>query len=216
MLTRRVTIGAAVRYVAEETGYSPDIVYRWRQGHSRPTDETLVQLVQLGQAANLERAWGVALFTAAGSSATQADALWEPREERDIPHNMPAPGYTRFIGRADELAHLLAYLSPERGAHLISVDGIGGVGKTALTLEAAYRCLRASRAAADHGPVPTFDAIIFVSAKRRPCSPHTASCCATKPSAPCKTCSTKSPASSTARKSPASRRKSSRPPHAAP
>ena len=172
MLTRRVTIGAAVRYVAEETGYSPDMVYRWRQGRSRPTDETLAQLARLGQAANLERAWGVALFTAADCPATQADALWGPREERDIPHNLPAPGYIRFIGRADELAHLLAYLSPERGAHLISVDGIGGVGKTALTLEAAYRCLRASRAAADHGSIPTFDALIFVSAKQTLLTSH--------------------------------------------
>lgn len=172
MLTRCVTIGAAVRYVASETGYSPDMVYRWRQGRSRPTDETLAQLARLGQAANLERAWGVALFTAADCPATQADALWGPREERDIPHNLPAPGYIHFIGRADELAHLLAYLSPERGAHLISVDGIGGVGKTALTLEAAYRCLRASRAAADHGPIPTFDAIIFVSAKQTLLTPH--------------------------------------------
>ncbi|WP_017720782.1 NB-ARC domain-containing protein [Kamptonema formosum] len=84
---------------------------------------------------------------------------------RRIPHNLPAPTYTAFIGRNEEMRRLLQLLSPEHSAHMITVDGIGGVGKTALVVEAAYRCLKASREKLLG--IPTFDAIIFTSAKQQ-------------------------------------------------
>jgi tetratricopeptide (TPR) repeat protein len=74
--------------------------------------------------------------------------------------------YTTFIGRQSELKRLLELLSHRHSAHLISVDGIGGVGKTTLVLEAAYRCLQASLSPADSS-VPKFKAIIFTSAKQQ-------------------------------------------------
>jgi len=95
-----------------------------------------------------------------------------PHLLRPVLHNLPAPTCTAFIGRTDELTRLLELLSPNHAAHLISVDGVGGVGKTSLVLEAAYRCLRASQncSVAFQGQsqtpvVPTFDVIIFTSAK---------------------------------------------------
>jgi transcriptional regulator with XRE-family HTH domain/tetratricopeptide (TPR) repeat protein len=94
---------------------------------------------------------------------------WEREVFRRIPHNLPAPTYTAFIGRTKEMSRLLELLSPDHSAHIITVDGIGGVGKTALVLEAAYRCLKASR---DNLPgIPTFDAIIFTSAKQQYLTP---------------------------------------------
>lgn len=80
-----------------------------------------------------------------------------------IRHNLPAPSCTAFIGREEEINRLLGLLSPTNGAHLISVDGIGGVGKTSLVVECAYRCLQAGYN--NHLSIPTFDIIIFVSAK---------------------------------------------------
>ena len=59
--------------------------------------------------------------------------------------NLPSRECTTFIGRQKELTRLLELLSFDHSAHLISVDGIGGVGKTTLVLEAAYRCLQVSR-----------------------------------------------------------------------
>jgi len=55
-------------------------------------------------------------------------------------------------------------LSGAHAAHIITIDGIGGVGKTALIIEAAYRCLEAIH---DEGilGIPRFEAIIFTSAK---------------------------------------------------
>ncbi|MBO3461513.1 tetratricopeptide repeat protein [Aetokthonos hydrillicola Thurmond2011] len=83
-----------------------------------------------------------------------------------VRHNLPAPSCTTFVGREEEIARLLELLSPSHSAHLVSVDGIGGVGKTTLVLEAAYRCLHASYNNEAFLGLPTFDTIIFTSAKQ--------------------------------------------------
>ncbi|MBC1224545.1 AAA family ATPase [Nostoc sp. UCD121] len=86
-------------------------------------------------------------------------------QRRDIPHNLPAPTYTQFIGREADMKKLLERLSSVHGAHMITVHGIGGVGKTALVLAAAYLCLKASNE--NVYDAPKFDAIIFTSAKQQ-------------------------------------------------
>ncbi|NER37047.1 MAG: RNA polymerase subunit sigma-24 [Oscillatoria sp. SIO1A7] len=68
---------------------------------------------------------------------------------------MPAPDRTAFVGYQEQLAHLLELLSPWHRAHRISIEGIGGAGKTTLILEAAYRSLAQSQ----------FEAIVFTSAQ---------------------------------------------------
>ncbi|WP_205369664.1 AAA family ATPase [Thermoleptolyngbya sp. PKUAC-SCTB121] len=82
-----------------------------------------------------------------------------------ILENLPAPTSTAFIGREAEIERLLHLLSPDHAAHLISIAGIGGVGKTSLAVECARRCLAASRNPQTYPNVPTFNALIFVSAK---------------------------------------------------
>jgi LuxR family glucitol operon transcriptional activator len=86
-------------------------------------------------------------------------------KSRSIPQNLPSPTYTEFIGREADMKKLLERLSPDHGAHMITVHGIGGVGKTALVLEAAYLCLKASRE--NLVGLPRFDVIIFTSAKQQ-------------------------------------------------
>ncbi len=70
-----------------------------------------------------------------------------------IPENLPrrAP----FFGRDKDMDIALRALSPEDRTWGVLVDGIGGIGKSALAVEAAYRCKEKS----------LFDAFIFVSAK---------------------------------------------------
>ena len=70
-------------------------------------------------------------------------------------HNLPAPDRSAFVGYQEQLAHLLELLSPSHQAHRISIEGIGGAGKTTLILEAADRCLVEGQ----------FEAIIFTSAQ---------------------------------------------------
>jgi LuxR family glucitol operon transcriptional activator len=82
-------------------------------------------------------------------------------------HNLPT-NHTNLVGRHKQIDQLLTLLSFNHDTHLISIEGIiSGVGKTALVLEVAHRCLEASCLAEVTPNVPTFDAIIFTSAKQR-------------------------------------------------
>lgn len=60
-----------------------------------------------------------------------------------------------FFGRADELSKVLRALGPNDRSWGIVLDGIGGIGKTTLAVEAAYQALDAR----------LFESVTFVSAK---------------------------------------------------
>jgi tetratricopeptide (TPR) repeat protein len=77
-----------------------------------------------------------------------------------IPDNLPrrAP----FFGRDREMTTVLRALSPEDRTWGVLLDGIGGIGKSALAVEAAYRCKEKG----------SFDAFIFVSAKQNLLDPR--------------------------------------------
>ncbi|XWK89094.1 MAG: NB-ARC domain-containing protein [Phormidium sp.] len=92
--------------------------------------------------------------------------LTKAQSPKTIYQNLPAKEYNTFVGRQAELKRLMELLSYEHSAHLISVDGIGGVGKTTLVLEAAYQCLTAIKREDNAAKIPTFEAIIFTSAKQ--------------------------------------------------
>lgn len=169
-LTKGWRIGRSVAEVAERTDYAEATVYRWRQGRLCPPEKALENLIRMGEEeAGLDRIWGESLLRAAcyPDATRLVDEIWGLKEIRPVPTNLPYPGHTVFVGRQAEMVRLMELLSPAHQAYLISVDGIGGVGKTALVLEAAYRCLRASTGEVPSPRIPTFDAIVFASAKQQ-------------------------------------------------
>lgn len=85
--------------------------------------------------------------------------------ETTLRHNLPARDYERFVGRHDELAQLRRLLLPypKSRYHLVTIDGIGGIGKSALALETAWRLAEGEAAAPE---AERFAAIVWVSAKR--------------------------------------------------
>lgn len=93
-------------------------------------------------------------------SARPAGPAGRPRHS-----NLPARPYARFVGRGDELKQIHQRLRPHPQSthHTIIVDGIGGIGKSALALEAAYFY---ADHYADLPPQERFEAIIWASAKR--------------------------------------------------
>lgn len=80
-------------------------------------------------------------------------------------HNLPQPDYGRFVGREAEMSQVVRILRPyPHSQHaLVTIDGIGGIGKSALALEVAHRYLRNFDRIP---PEERFEAIIWASAKQ--------------------------------------------------
>lgn len=76
-----------------------------------------------------------------------------------VPNNLPRR--TSFFGRKREMETVMRALSPEDRTWGVLVDGIGGIGKTSLAVEAAHRC--------DESRL--FEAFVFVSAKQNALAP---------------------------------------------
>jgi len=94
-----------------------------------------------------------------------------------LPKQRLPPQTNEFLGRKSDLEKLLQFMSLDYRAPIITVSGMGGVGKTALVLQAAYLCLEYRYLHETRGDLrllstpdlevlpPQFEAVIFVSAK---------------------------------------------------
>lgn len=83
-----------------------------------------------------------------------------PRLRDKLPRRM---GHGSFVGRRTELGEVLRDLDDPRWP-VVSIEGMAGVGKSTLAIEAAYQCL-----AGDDCAIETpFEAAVWVTAKERP------------------------------------------------
>jgi tetratricopeptide (TPR) repeat protein len=156
-----------LRCVAESLWHLEPLRPMYELQMQRLSVERATEMVQelRGMRADVQGAM-MALVQAIGEQqkrlpAPDRSALPEPKK---VYHNLPQPDYGTFIGREKELAqvHRILRPYPHSQEHLVTIDGIGGIGKSALTLEVAHRYLR------DYDRLPPeerFDAIIWTSAK---------------------------------------------------
>ena len=95
----------------------------------------------------------------------------EPIETTKRPyHNLPKRPYKSLVGRKDKLNILLERISSNFHERIITITGIGGVGKTSLALEAAYHCLSNENSLKIPDSI-FFDVIVFSSARLTTLSP---------------------------------------------
>jgi LuxR family glucitol operon transcriptional activator len=100
---------------------------------------------------------------ASGNLTPASRPLVSPR----LPHNLPSKSYHVYgslLGRDEDKKRVIQAL--ESRYPLISIEGMGGVGKSSLALEVADSCLRNPANSANH-PI-SFDYIVWISAKDRP------------------------------------------------
>ena len=83
-----------------------------------------------------------------------------PEREPPALHNLPRPNFLNFIGREDEIREIMETLEHER-AWVVSIEGIGGVGKTALAQKVALDLV----SQAYRTDEPRWKFIIWMSAK---------------------------------------------------
>jgi tetratricopeptide (TPR) repeat protein len=89
--------------------------------------------------------------------------LAAPLASSPIPHNLPPR--SEFVGRQAEKARVHEALCSR--SYLVSIAGIGGIGKTSLALEVAYECLQATREHKPNGDIAPFEGFIWTTAKDR-------------------------------------------------
>lgn len=75
------------------------------------------------------------------------------REKTDLPSSLPRRPY--FVGREQEIKAILQSLNPNSRTFIIGIEGIGGVGKSALAIEVSHRCIEAD----------LFESVVWISAK---------------------------------------------------
>lgn len=150
-------LGRLVSHHARENNFA--FVARWGdawQKFGQPTEEAycelLIALHETGDLEGMERAYerAVADYPVSLSIERGYRALKKPRIRQNLP---PLPAH--FIGRHAVLTTLIGHLS-NPSTKLITIYGMGGVGKSALALQAAHH-------AAQNLPRVFVDGIFWVS-----------------------------------------------------
>ena len=163
-----------LKCLAEELWHLPQLAPVYSLQFQRITAESAreqvaIQKAQLQALASLGAGVREALLQLTGAIAEQkllpaGDGPALPPSPK-VYHNLPQPDYGEFVGREQEFQQVLNILRPYPHSQypLVTVDGIGGIGKSALALEVAYHYLQnAGSLAAEE----RFDAIIWTSAKQ--------------------------------------------------
>ena len=107
------------------------------------------QPLHLINSATMERE-AIARYTKQIESLTSGG---KEREKSSLMASLPRRPF--FVGRENELNSVIQSLQPNSRTFIIGIEGIGGVGKSALAIEVSYRCIEKE----------LFESVIWISAK---------------------------------------------------
>ena len=149
------SIGDTHDYVAEEIGYSSTALHTWRRGEHLPnTPETVERLAFIFvQQGGFDQVW-VSRFLKAAQFESQEriealnqelfgqTVLIEPNVTPTALLYIPQKTYYELIGRDDELNEAITKLNTLHQYPVLSIVGLGGMGKTALAHRIVDLCQR--------------------------------------------------------------------------
>ena len=134
--------------IGRDTGGSP--LAHWRRGNVPASSTELEVLVrEIVKRGDLEKSWVEQLYAATEYSAKAICAVLFPESEtspglsRTI-HALPGKDYRQLVGREQLINKVITILASPDTLNMVSIDGQGGIGKTALALDIADLCQRRS------------------------------------------------------------------------
>ncbi len=148
---------SSIGIVQDELGYALGrnggrAIEYWRQGNiPNKIDDIHLLVKELNQRGGLETLQNDQFFKAAGFVIEQSDEVSGQKEKtnQDDVFSLPASSlkyvpqnnFHQLVGRQIELDQVLKYFARDRGNKIVGIDGMGGIGKTALSLEIVNQCL---------------------------------------------------------------------------
>lgn len=152
--------------LGKEIGVSVWTIYKWRKGTSIPNDDRTISLLARAciHRGRMDRQWLADFLrnTIHSNKQLLSEELFHDDSNTVLTHNLPRRQHIKLIGRDKQLAEINNFLSPRHRVGVVCISGGGGVGKTALALEAAYSCFE------NNANLPLderFAAIVWVTAK---------------------------------------------------
>jgi hypothetical protein len=156
-----------IRVVQDELGYAlgkqgGSAIEYWRKGHI-PSHLTVIENLakEIIHRSDLDRDWLLKYLISAGYPAAEdfCNRLFptsSPVKFNFVDIPLPRKSFRKLVGRDDLIDTAIQSYRETTGCWGISIDGMGGIGKTALAREIIDRCLNAK----------IFDASLWINASR--------------------------------------------------
>lgn len=152
--------------IQDELGYAlgrdsgGSAIAHWRRGYIPGQSADLENLArEMVRRGALTRGWLEQLFTYAGYpyAALSTELFTDQTAVQTTNMRLPGKDYRHLVGRDDLIAQVLAVLHDPTGQAVVSVDGQGGIGKTALARDVVARAIADGE----------FETAVWISAARR-------------------------------------------------
>ena len=139
--------GKSIDKIQDDLGYAlgregGSAIAYWRKGRGHiPSDQADVEQLarEIVRRSDLDIEWLEQFLDSAGFPYPRGlcDELFPPPPPSHIPRRL----YRKLIGRDEVVSDVIDALRDPKGKWIVGIDGMGGIGKTALVREIVDRCL---------------------------------------------------------------------------